>query len=540
MSGMRKRPGSTAFPRNFANELYPDELDRLESYIEQAVARVPALGSVGLQRVINGPIPYSPDGNPYLGPIFGLENAFNCNTFSFGICQAGGAGKSIAEMIVHGESEWDLWAFDARRYGAYADQPYAVDKAVELYQNEYAIGFPNEERPAGRPRYATPLYETLKEKGAVFGARGGWERAAWFAPHGHGADECRELPPHQLARAGRRGVPRRRRAGRHHGPVRLLEILGHGARRRRLARSPDMRCAAAVRPCRALLRADAERSHPQRVHDLAPRRRPLLPARGIARRAGTTGIICSAICLGDGSVELEDASEAGSSLVIAGPRSRDVLASLTSADLSNEAFPWPSARTIDLAGAAVLALRINYVGELGWELHVPMDRLRRVYDAVWQAGNAHGISDFGMYAMDSLRLEKGYVSWKQDITADYDPFEAGLDRFVRLDKGEFIGRDALKERRAKGTTQRFVSLTVEAGDADAPPLSIVYKDGVPAGVVGSGGWGHRIGSSIALAYVRSDLAVAGTRLEIGILGKRCAATVSTAPLYDPGNARLRM
>ncbi|MBV8653175.1 MAG: aminomethyltransferase family protein, partial [Alphaproteobacteria bacterium] len=242
----------------------------------------------------------------------------------------------------------------------------------------------------------------------------------------------------------------------------------------------------------------------------------------------------------DGSVALADASEAGSSLVIAGPRTREVLAMLTKADLSNDAFPWPSARTIEIAGASVLALRINYVGELGWELHVPMGELRRVYDAVWQAGQAHGIADFGMYAMDSLRLEKGYVSWKQDITTDYDPFEAGLDRFVRLDKGDFIGREALQARRAKGTSQRLVSLTVEAGDADALPLAIVYQDGAPVGVVGSGGFGHRTQRSIALAYVRSDLAADGTRLEIGIFGKRCAATVSTSALYDPANARLRL
>jgi len=169
-----------------------------------------------------------------------------------------------------------------------------------------------------------------------------------------------------------------------------------------------------------------------------------------------------------------------------------------------------------------------------------MAQLRSVYDAVWQAGRAHGIADFGMYAMESLRLEKGYVSWKHDITADYDPFEAGLDRFVRFDKGDFIGRQVLVERQAKGTTQRFVPLLVEAGEADALPLSIVFKDGAPVGVVGSGGWGHRIDRSIALGYVRTDLAAAGTRLEVAVLGTRCPATVGASPLYDPTNARLRL
>src|SRR6185369_16238266 len=178
-------------PEDFAFQLYPDDLDRLETYIEQAVARVPVLGKVGVQKVINGPIPYSPDGNPYIGPAHGLKNFFNCNTFSFGISQAGGAGKSIAEYVVYGEPEWDLWGFDQRRYTDYADKQYVIDKAVELYQNEYAIGFANEERAAGRPRKTTALYDKLKAKGAMFGARGGWERAAWFPRH---PGEAKQVP----------------------------------------------------------------------------------------------------------------------------------------------------------------------------------------------------------------------------------------------------------------------------------------------------------------------------------------------------------
>src|SRR5208282_6004918 len=164
--------------------LFEDDLDRLEPYIEQAIARVPVLGSVGLKRVINGPIPYSPDGNPYIGPAFGRRNFFHCNSFSFGICQAGGAGKAIAEYVLDGKPEWDLWSLDARRYGAYADLDYTASKATELYRHEYAVAYPNEERPAGRPRLTTPLYPTLAAKGAAFGARAGWERAVWFASAG--------------------------------------------------------------------------------------------------------------------------------------------------------------------------------------------------------------------------------------------------------------------------------------------------------------------------------------------------------------------
>jgi dimethylglycine dehydrogenase len=524
-------------PADFSTDLYPDQLDRLERYIEAAIGRVPALGSVGLQKVINGPIPYSPDGNPYLGPAFGFRNLYNANTFSFGICQAGGAGKVLAETIVYGEPEWDLWGFDARRYGAFADQGYTAAKAVELYQNEYAISFPNEERPAGRPHQTTPLYEVLKAKGAVFGARFGWERAAWFVPNGAAAaNELRfeRTNWHEPVGAECRAVAER---------VGVMDLAGFAKFRvtgpGAAAYLDRLVCGTLPRPGRVAL-----------AYALTPKGRILseftishlpeggfyLLGAGSARRHDWDHLMRH--LSSDGTVALSDVTEEGSTLVVAGPRSRELLARLTTADLSNVAFPWPSVRAIEVAGIAVLALRINYVGELGWELHVPMAGLRRVYEALWRAGEALGIADFGMYAMDSLRLEKGYVSWKQDITTDYDPFEAGLDRFVRLSKSDFVGKDALVERRNPG--QRLVSLLVEAGEADALPLAIVSRRGESVGVVGSGGWGHRIGRSIALAYVRSDLAAPGTRLEVGILGEQRPATVAASPLYDPTNARLKM
>jgi dimethylglycine dehydrogenase len=241
----------------------------------------------------------------------------------------------------------------------------------------------------------------------------------------------------------------------------------------------------------------------------------------------------------DGSVTLEEMSDQGSSLVLAGPKSRELLAKLTDADLSNAAFPWPSAQEITVAGRKVGALRVNYVGELGWELHVPMADLVHVYDAVWRAGTPLGIADFGMYAMDSLRLEKGYRSWKQDITYEYTPFDAGLERFVKLEKGDFIGKAALAERHAKGEAERFVPLIVDTPTADALACSIVFDGAKQVGIVGSGGYGHRIGKSIALAYVRKDLAVPGSKLEIEILGKRYPAVVSQEPIFDPKNERLK-
>jgi dimethylglycine dehydrogenase len=526
-------------PPEFSSDLFANELDRLEDYIEEAIARVPALGGVGLKRIVNGPIPYAPDGNPYIGPAAGLRDFFHCNTFSFGICQAGGAGKALAEMIVDGEAEWDLWPFDHRRYGAYADPGYVAEKAVELYRHEYAIAFPNEERPAGRPRHATPLHDHLAAKGAVSGARGGWERAAWFAPPGAArenvpsfhrtnwhepvAAECRAVAE-RVGIMDLAGFSKFRVAG--VGAAAFLDRLVCGA----LPSAGRVTLAYALTPSgRLLSEFTVTRLADDRFHLLAAASARLHDWDHLTRHLPA-----------DGSVEIADISESGSTLVLAGPRARDVLAPLTDADLSNPAFPWLAAREIAVAGVNLLALRINYVGELGWELHVPIADLRRVYDALWESGQAHGIGDFGMYAMDSLRLEKGYVSWKQDITTDYDPFEAGLDRFVRLDKGDFIGRAALAGRRARGVAQRLVPLLVEASDADAQPAAIVYEGDGCVGVVGSGGYGHRIGSSIALAYVRHDLATPGTRLDVAILGRRIAATVAASPLYDPANARLRM
>jgi dimethylglycine dehydrogenase len=240
------------------------------------------------------------------------------------------------------------------------------------------------------------------------------------------------------------------------------------------------------------------------------------------------------------AVQIANRSTEFGTLIIVGPRARAVLSPLTRAGLDNEAFPWLGVRSIEVAGVRVVAMRVNYVGELGWELHVPMQKMAEVYHSVWAEGVAHGIADFGLYAMDSLRLEKGYRGWKGDLTRDYSPFTASLDRFVVLDKpGGFIGQGALQREAAAGPKERFVPLIVDAADADAAAVSIVFHGDAVVGLVTSGGYGYRINKSIALAYVRTDLAVAGTELHVEVLGERRRAVVGTEPLYDPDNLRLR-
>ncbi|MFI5015643.1 MAG: FAD-dependent oxidoreductase [Hyphomicrobiales bacterium] len=527
-------------PEDFSFQLYPDDLDRLEPYIEAAVARVPALRSVGLRKVINGPIPYSPDGNPYIGPQHGLRNFFNCNTFSFGISQAGGAGKTLAEYVVHGEPEWDLWSFDHRRYTGYADPAYARDKAIELYRREYAIGFPNEERPAGRPRKTTPLHDRLKAKGAVFGARNGWERAAYFA---RSEGEKTERPSfHRAETSWFAAVAEECRAVSER--VGIFDLAGFskftvtGPRGAQWLEA--IICRKAPKLGRVVLAyALTERgsiSSEFTVTRLAEDSFYLLAA-GTAQWHDFDWL--QSHLPQDDSVHLDDVTHSGSTLVLAGPRSRDVLQRLTSADLTNAAFPWSAGKEIEVAGRKLLALRINYIGELGWELHVPMADLAAVYDALFAAGEPFGIRDFGMYATESMRLEKAYRSWKQDMTIEYTPDEAGLGRFVDLSNTGFIGRAGLLARREAGMREVFVPLIIEAGSADAPICAIVFKDGERVGIVGSGGWGHRIGKSIALAYVRPDCAELGTRLEVDILGTRHRAFVAEEPIFDPANTRLK-
>jgi dimethylglycine dehydrogenase len=526
-------------PDEFAHKLWNDDLARLEPYIEDACARVPPLGRAGVRRVVNGPIPYSPDGNPYIGPAHGLANFYHCNTFSFGICQAGGAGKALAEWVVEGGPEWDLWPLDPRRFTGYATKTFTAAKAVEVYQNEYAPAFPNEERPAGRPLRASPLYERLKAKGARFGARGGWERATWLSPGG----EREDVPEFRRERVFFAAVGAEVRAVREQ--VGVLDLPGFT---KFVASGPG-----AADWLDALICTRLPRIGRIGLAWVLNPRGGIVSEFTITRGGRDRFYLCSAAAAewhdadvlraalpADGSVHLQDVSSLNGTLVLAGPRARQVLGALTAADLSSVAFPWLSARRLLIGAAEVLTLRVNYVGELGWELHMPMENLPSVYDALWRAGEPLGIRDFGIYAVDSMRLDKCYRAWKTDLETGFSPLEASLDRFVAFDKPGFPGRAALLAERQRGVAQRFVPLLLEkAGETDAPSCTGVFRDGERVGLVTSGGWSFACSKSFALAYVRADLAVAGTRLEVDVYGELRPATVVTEPLYDPDNERLR-
>lgn len=527
-------------PKDFSFKLWNDDLDRLETYIEAAMARVPLLASAGVRRVVNGPIPYSPDGNPFIGPEHGLRNFFHANTFSFGIAQAGGAGKALAEWVIHGGPEWDLWPSDRRRYAAYADVAYAKVKAVEVYQNEYAPAYPNEERAAGRPLKTSSLYARLKTKGAHFGARGGWERAVYFDPDGsineHTLSFRRERSWWNAVAAEVRAV--RERVGVLDLPgFAKFEVSGPDAE----AFLDALTCSRLPRPGRIGL-AYALNEQGRILSEFTITRTALDKFYLVAATTAEwhdLDVLQSRLP-SDGSVRIVNQSDAIGTLFVAGPRSRELLRHVTAADLSNAAFPWLAARTIDVLGNRALALRVNYVGELGWELHAPMEQLPGIYDALSAAGPNYGLRDFGLYATDSLRLDKCYRGWKTDIETGYSAYEASLDRFVALQKASFVGREALIREAERGPAQRFVPLTLdEDGDADAPSCAPVMLRGENVGLVTSGGWSFTLNKSVALAYVRSALATPGTKLEVEVFGERRNATVGREPLFDPENARLR-
>lgn len=528
-------------PADFSYQLWNDDLGRLEPYVEAAFARVPALASAGIRRVVNGPIPYSPDGNPYVGPAHGLRGFFHCNTFSFGIAQAGGAGKALAEWVVEGAPEWDLWPLDPRRYTRYATTAYTAARAIEVYQNEYASGFPFEERPAGRPLRTSPLYGRLAAKGARFGTRGGWERPTWFGatPAVPGEDRLsfrRDRVWFDVVGAEVAAV----RDG-----VGLLDLPGFT---KFLLSGPGaaawldrLTCSRLPKPGRIGLAYALDR------------RGRLVSEFTVTRLAPEQFYLCSAASAewhdadlletalpDDGSARLEEVSAEYGTLVLAGPKARDVLGTVTDTDLSNSDFPWLAAREITIGDAPVMLLRVNYVGELGWELHAPVAHLVTLYDALWMAGEPHGIRDFGIYAVESLRLDKCYRGWKADLETGFSPLEASLDRFVDLTKPNFIGRAALLAEQRRGVSQRLVPLLFdEPGEADAPACTSVFDGTERIGIVTSGGWSYTLARSVALAYLRADHSAAGTRVTVDVFGEPRGAAVAAEPLYDPANTRLR-
>lgn len=520
-------------------ELFQEDLERLEPHIESAIFRVPAFGEVGVKQVYNGAICYTPDGSPIIGPAWDMPNLWLNEGHSFGITAAGGAGWQLAEWIVDGEPTIDMLGVDPRRYGDYATKSYLKVKNEEAYANVFVTHFPDEEREAGRPLRTAPCYDRLKDLGAVFGQKFGWERANWFAPEGVAQEDDWSF---------------RRSNWFEHVKNEALNV----------AENVGILDMTAFAKCRI--------SGPGALdflRNLLANRLPRVGRIGLCHALNTRGGVHSEFTVvreasdsfylvsagayqrldhdwlkqhmpSDGSVRYDQMTNQNGVLVIAGPKARELMQRVSDADFSNEAFPWLTAQQIDVGLAPALACRVNFVGELGWELHHPIEYQNHIFDALWNAGQDLGLKPFGIRAMDMLRIEKSYRMVGTELSIEYAAYESGLDRFVHPNKGEFIGRDALVEWQQRGLSNAFATVEVhDVTDADALGNNPVYLDGALVGRATSGNYGPRTGKSLAMVMVRPDLAETGTELEMKILDRMHRITVLDESPFDPENTHLR-
>jgi dimethylglycine dehydrogenase len=521
-------------PDDFSFQLYPDDLDRLEYYIEDAMARLPLLGEGGIERNINGPIPYAPDGLPMVGPMPGVKNAFEGHSFTFGIAQGGGAGKVLSEWIMHGETEDDMWAIDPRRYTDYTDHDHCLSKALETYGHEYAMHFPHYEWPAGRDKKHSPNHAKVLELGGVMGAYNGWERANWFAKDG---DDTSLEGAETWGREGPWTIRVKEECEAVRDACGVLDLPGFSRFWIQGEGADDW--------LRGFVTGGIPKAGRMNLVYVSDSRGKILTELSCIRLEENNFILITAATAQwhDGdlirnsvpeSVTVRETTTERDTLIVTGPKSREVLSGITDADLEQG---WLTHQWATVAGQKAFMIRVSFAGELGWEIHAENADMPVIYDAVLGAG----AKPFGMYALNSLRIEKGYRAWKGDLSTDYSILEGGMERFVRLDKPfDFVGKAAIQNEKQQGRKRAFVTLVVDADFADAPYMSTIWNGDKVVGETTSGDWGYRVNASVALGMVQVDLAEPGTELEVEIFGKRCKAVVQKdEPLWDAANERIR-
>jgi len=529
-------------PEWFGADLLPENLDAVEVNWEAVTRLVPILGEVGIKNNVRGPICVSPDNLPLVGPAKGLNNFWLAEGFSGGILMGGGVGEQLVNWIIDGEPEFDLSEIDSRRFGDYANKKWTGIKNKEVFGHNFGVHYPGYEWPAGRPAKTAPCFDRLTQKGAVWGAVYGWETPLWYAPTGVEPKDIysyREFNyfPHvgEEVKTVRNGVGFFEMTS-----MGKYEISGIGTE--------------------AWLNSILGNRVPNKVGGIALCH--LLTARGGVRAEFTVTRLAENVfyligtprgeqhdfdCLtklapADGSIALRNVTLEHGCFAIVGPLAREVLQPITEADLSNESFPWLTAQTTTVGLASdVRMLRVNYEGELGWELYHPICYQLPLYDAMFSVGEAHGLRLAGNRAIESMRLDKSYRAMYRDLNVEYTALEAGLDRFIRFDKeADFIGRDVLLKQREQGLNRKMVTLKVETQDADAYMNEGVYKNDKLVGRVTSGAHSHHCSHCISMAYVNLDVAAPGSELEIPLLGERQRATVIEDSPYDPDNKRPRM
>jgi dimethylglycine dehydrogenase len=521
-------------------ELFPEDLDRLAPHIEAAIARVPAFGEVGVKRIYNGAIAYTPDGSPIIGPAWGLRNFWLNEGHSFGVTAAGGAGWQLAHWMIEGEPSIDMLGVEPRRFGDYANAAYLHAKNEEAYANVFIIHYPDEERPAARPLRTAPCYDRMKDLGAVFGQKFGWERPNWFAPTGtaqeddwsfrrsawfeHVGNECRNVAEN-VGLLDMTAFAKCRVSG--PGAEAFLDNLIANRLPKAIGR---------VNLCHALNSFGGVHSEFTILREAADSF--YLVSAGAYQRLDHDWLWRH--MPDDGSVQMVNLSNAKGVLVVAGPKSRTLMQRVSGAEFTSNAFPWLSAREVVVGQAPATAMRVNYVGELGWELHHDLEYQNHIFDALMAAGADLGLKPFGIRAMDSLRYEKSYRMVGTEMSIEYAAYESGLDRFIHPDKGDFIGREALLAWQEEGFANAFATLEVhDVADADALGNNPIYLGDELVGRATGGNYGFRIGKSLALAMLRPDLAKIGTELRMTILDSDHKVTVIPESPYDPANERLR-
>jgi len=550
MGGYEPNPIAWAvdgIPKGFHFSLLDSDFDHFGPIMEQALARVPALETAGIKQLLNGPESFTPDGNFILGEAPELRNFFVGAGFNaFGIASAGGAGMALAEWVSKGEPPYDLWPVDIRRFGRpHFDTDWVRSRTLEAYGKHYTMAWPFEEHASGRPCRKSPLYDRLKAQGACFGEKLGWERPNWFADLFAG-EEARDIYSY-----GRQNWFTA--VGREHKAVREAAVIfDQTSFAKFVLKGQDAEAALTWIAANDIARPIGSLVYTQMLNDRGGIECDLTVARVAADEFYiTTGTgfathdfdwICRNIPAGL-HAELVDVTSAYSVLSLMGPRSRDVLEAVTRADVSNAAFPFGQVRTIGIAGSPVRALRITYVGELGFELHVPVENAGAIYDALMAAGAAHHLVNAGYRAIESCRLEKGYRAWGADIGPDHTPIEAGLGWAVKTN-ADFRGRAAIDAQRRSGVGKRLACLVPEDRDMVLLGRETIYRNGERVGWLSSGGFGYTLDKPIGYGYVRNaggvtDAFVLSGRYELDVGMRRVPCTVSLKPLYDPQMLRIR-
>lgn len=518
-------------------ELLPPDLDRLMNALEKGFTRFPTLHAAGIRRIVNGPFTFTPDGNPLVGPVPGVPNYWSACGVMAGFCQGGGVGLALATWMATGEPDGDVYALDVARFGDYATKAYVREKASEFYSRRFRIAYPNEHWPAGRPCKTSALYDRLVARNAVHGASFGFEYPLYFAPRGEAAEETPTL-----RRSNAFGpVGEECRLARSHGGIMdassfsKFEFTGPAAAGYldwllaaklpevgRLRLTPMLAAGGRLMGDLTTIRVSSDRFlvigsgylqdwHRRWFHDH-------LPARGVTVR---------------------NLSNEWGGIAIFGPRSRELLAGVVGEDVGRDALPFMSARFMDVGLAAAFVARLSFTGELGYEIHAPQVYLPSIYDRLRKLATELGIRDAGMYALLSLRIEKGFGIWSREFSRDYTPVESGMARFVAYDKRDFIGRDGALRDREKEPSRRLVLLEVDVRDAEANYLEPVWSGDDRVGFVTSAAYGHTCGKSLAMAYVAVRAVAPETSLELTVLGERRACRVLVEPPVDPTGARMR-